>query len=236
MSFKNMIKDIQYIVVTILNIFGNSEWKKTCPCCGHIGKFKTSGQPPRYGSKCPRCESLERHRLMFLANEQYHFFDDRHVLHFAPEQVVTNYVKKRAAKYLSADLSNNRADTILNIEAIDLPDETWDVVICSHVLEHVDDNKSLQELYRVLKTGGILILMIPIIEGWECTYENPAIVTEKDREKHFGQADHVRWYGKDVRERVTTAGFCIEKEYTCTGEDAVNYGLLRGEKVFICRK
>ena len=77
--------------------------------------------------------------------------------------------------------------------------------------------------------------MIPIIEGWTETYENPAIKSGRDREIHFGQNDHVRYYGRDFRDRVTAAGFSIQ-EFTADGADAVKYGLARGERLFVTTK
>lgn len=109
------------------------------------------------------------------------------------------------------------------------------MIVCSHVLEHVNDRLALVELYRILRPGGQLIVMVPIIEGWEASYENDAITSDQDRELHFGQYDHVRYYGRDIRQRLMDSGFTI-KEYTAFGADVITYSLLRGEKVFICTK
>jgi SAM-dependent methyltransferase len=128
------------------------------------------------------------------------------VLHFAAEAVVTDMVlKQRPSRYITADLFA-AADLQLNIESIELPDGSFDRIICSHVLEHVDDKKALRELRRVLKPGGFLILMVPIIEGWAETFEDPLLASEIERETYFGQHDHVRFYGSDPRKRISARG------------------------------
>jgi SAM-dependent methyltransferase len=135
---------------------------------------------------------------------------------------------------VTADL-NQRADLKLNIEKIALPDSSFDVVICSHVLEHVNDLSALAELYRILRQNGLAILMVPLIEGWMHTYEDDGIHSEADREIHFGQFDHVRYYGSDFRTRVLSAGFLLD-EYYRGGADSVRFGLYRGERIFLANK
>jgi len=91
--------------------------------------------------------------------------------------------------------------------AIDLPDECVDLVLCLHVLEHVDDDRrAMAEVHRILRPSGHFIVMVPIEEGWEVTYENPKVVSPRQRLLHFGQEDHVRFYGRDIRNRLTAAG------------------------------
>ena len=91
------------------------------------------------------------------------------------------------------------------------------------------------EIYRVLKPSEIVLIMLPVIEGWSTTYENKAVVTPEERARHYGQSDHVRYYGADVRDRIRAAGFKLD-EFTAQGEDVLTYGLSRGEKVFIATK
>lgn len=207
-----------------------------CPLCGFSGKFRSFGEPPRPAVMCPSCYSLERHRLLALAVRRGRVeFKGKDVLNFAAERAVAKLAAS-AARYSTSNYpARNGADFAFDIEAIDLPDESYDVIVCSHVLEHVDDRKALGELHRVLRLGGTLVIMIPIIEGWQNTYENPGIVSERDRHIHFGQFDHVRYYGADVRKRITEAGFKLS-EFTSDPQDSIRHGLQRGEKVFIAEK
>jgi SAM-dependent methyltransferase len=170
-----------------------------------------------------------------LADQENDFFTNKEILHFAPEPVLSKIIRNRAKKYLTADINPGKADMTLNIENIDQPDGSWDVIVCCHVLEHVNDQKSLTELHRILRPKSLLIVMVPIIEGWNKTYENPLITTDNDRHLHFGQFDHVRYYGNDFRDRLKQFGFVV-REYSANGEKTVKYGLLRGEKVFLCTR
>ena len=109
----------------------------------------------------------------------------------------------------AANRAASRAMRVLDIQAIAVPDASYDCVVCSHVLEHADDAKALCEIYRVLKPGGVALIMLPVIEGWATTYENPAVTSPEDRKKrHYGQADHVRYYGADMRNRIMGAPDC----------------------------
>lgn len=156
-------------------------------------------------------------------------------VHFAPEPAIKALLEPRASEYRTADISMPGCDLRLNIEAIDLPDESVDTFVASHVLEHVDDRKALTEFVRCLRPGGRAILMVPIVEGWAEGYENPLISTDAGRLLHFGQIDHVRYYGRDFRDRVRAAGFELS-EFQASGEDCVRFGLSRGETVFFARK
>src|SRR6185503_7823818 len=213
-----------------------ASFPRTCNVCGYRGRFLAAGRPRRIDARCPKCGSAERYRLLAL-------WLDRHggglraarVLHFAPEQGLTKLLKARVGFYQSADITPGRADLVRNIEEIAEADATFDCVVCSHVLEHVDDRKALTEVFRVLKPTGIALIMLPVIEGWSKTYENATVVTPEDRMRHYGQSDHVRYYGADVRDRIRAAGFLLD-EFTAEGEDVLTYGLSRGEKVFIATK
>jgi SAM-dependent methyltransferase len=191
--------------------------------------------PPRFDALCPRCGALERHRLFVLACESLGLLaTKKEVLHFAPEPVIGAFVKPRAARYVTADITGDGIDRVENIEATSFPDATFDMVIASHVFEHVDDRKAIPEMKRIIRPSGVLVCLIPIVEGWATSYENPSIVTPRERELHFGQNDHVRFYGRDFRDRLAAAGFLVT-EYTGDGSLAARCGLLRGETVFVAR-
>ena len=205
-----------------------------CPICGFVGPFDAAGTTMRFNAECPRCGSVERHRLFALMLLRgFVDFAATDILHFAPEEAIVALVSKRNPRsHLTGDILVGRADRQLNIEALDLPDANFDRIICSHVLEHVDDAKALAELKRVLRPGGQLIMMVPIVEGWAHSYENAAVTTDHGRHLHFGQNDHIRYYGSDFRDRVRAAGFTLD-EFTAEGADSVTYNLMRGEKVFL---
>jgi len=200
--------------VVALFYIGN---KVECPVCNHsFRKFLPYGYTKatsRKNALCPRCLSLERHRLMYLyLKEKTDFFTrDLKVLHIAPEQCF--YKRFRALEnldYITGDLESPIADVHFDVQAIPFSDETYDVVICNHVLEHVDDDtKAMSEIYRILKPGGFAILQVPQDTDAEKTYEDPTITDPLEREKHFLQKDHVRLYGLDYAERLSSVGFRV---------------------------
>ncbi len=229
-------KGARYHLVKSLRAYVNQA-DAECPCCGYRGQFRTHGYTARLGVACPRCGSVDRHRLIKLAALDG-FFDlsGKRVLHFAPEKAVTDLVQGFGpGDYRTADISPGRADMVLDIEAMDLPDDSTDVVIASHILEHVDDRTALSEIRRILAPSGQLIAMVPLIEGWSSSYEDPARSSPEERAAHFGQPDHVRFYGADFRDRIRQAGFTLD-EYTAGGAESVRYRLNRGEKVFLATK
>ncbi|GGL52608.1 class I SAM-dependent methyltransferase [Wenxinia marina] len=210
---------------------------RECPICGWFGTFTAFGDPPRFDARCAKCQSLERHRLFRLYADRNRPFEPHHVvLHFAPEKQLGPYIKDLVARYETADLSERRRVTHrVNIERTGLPSEEYDRIVCNHVLEHVDDRRALSEIFRMLKPGGIAFLMTPVCEGWARTYEDPDVTEASDRRVHFGQNDHVRYYGRDLRDRIRAAGFDLA-EYTAVEPDVLTYGLMRGETLFIGTK
>ena len=156
------------------------------------------------------------------------------ILHFAPEESLSRELRKLyGSNYQTADLFQT-SDIKLDIENLAIEDRTIGTIMCHHVLEHVDDIKALKEANRVLIEGGLFICSVPIIEGWEKTYENDSLVGAENRHEYFGQYDHLRYYGRDFRERLLGAGLHLDCEFTAEAETTVKYGLERGEKVFIC--
>jgi SAM-dependent methyltransferase len=212
------------------------KFPRECPLCTHQGKFLGYGYPYVCDILCPKCGTLERHRLLALASRQHDFFRGRDVLHFAPEPSIRKLVlQHKPRSYTTADLFARGVDRKENIEALKIEDGGFDVIVCLHVLEHVNDRKAVAELFRVLRPGGTLIAMFPIVEGWSETYENSARTTPEERLLHFGQHDHARFFGRDARNRLAAPGFAVE-EYTAVEPDVSRYGLSRGEKVFICTR
>lgn len=209
-----------------------------CPICNYRGEFFPFGlYYVRPDARCGRCGSLERHRLLYLCLRKMDGLPaNPRVLHFAPQAAVGRFIKPLASEYVSADLLRKDVDHNWNIEQIDCDDNSFDVVICSHVLEHVDADRALAEIKRVLNPDGVAFLMIPICEGLDHTYENPdaAQGTNIDRWMNFQQADHVRIFGRDFRDKVRSVGFNLS-EYVAEGTEAVTYGLVMGERVFIAR-
>ncbi len=212
-------------------------YPRTCPICGDKGMFAIFGHPPRFDARCTSCGSLERHRLFYLFADREDFFRPEHVvLHFAPEGQLSPLIKSVVGTYETADLSTRRPMTHhINIEETGLPSDHYDRIVCNHVLEHVNDALALAEMFRMLKPGGKAILSSPICEGWAKTYENPAITKPADRLVHFGQADHVRIFGRDIRDRIRAPGFELS-EFTAVEPDVLIYGLNRGETMFIATK
>ncbi|MEL7114750.1 MAG: methyltransferase domain-containing protein [Pseudomonadota bacterium] len=210
---------------------------RTCPICGYVGMFSAFGMPPRIDAKCGRCASLERHRLYALMIERLaHFGPDDHLLHFAPEHHIRKLLRPKVARYETADISaRGNIDHVVDIHDTGLPSASFTRVICNHVLEHVDDRRALAEIHRLLKPGGLAFLTTPIIEGWRESYENAHVTTDADRVLHFGQKDHVRYFGRDLRDRIKAAGFEVS-EYTAVEPDVLTYGLSRGETIFIAQK
>lgn len=231
--WRRRLKFAPYIVGVVSKMVGGSQTRE-CPVCGYTGPFAAAGNPPRYDAECKKCGSAERHRLLKLAIERLDLLNGvRDIVHFAPEPMVTRFLPKEG--YKTADIRPQRADLCLNLESIELPERSVDMVVANHVLEHVDDSKALPELFRILRPGGALIATIPIVEGWDHTYEDPTVTSAKDRTLHFGQFDHVRIYGRDFRDRVKAAGFELT-EFTVSGAEYLRYAMLPGERVFIARR
>ncbi len=189
----------------------------TCPICGyHAKEFLPAGlYVKRPNEKCPSCGSLTRHRHAWLFLEEYFKqHPNVRILHFSPEKPIADrLVKREGVEYKTSQYDRNvSADYYLDIQAIDLPDNQFDIIICSHVLEHIaDDKKAMREMHRILKPGGIAIVLVPMWPSEKhATYENTTITDERDRIMHFGQYDHLRIYGLDVVNRLNAAGFTVE--------------------------
>jgi predicted SAM-dependent methyltransferase len=197
----------------------------------------------RTNALSPSTLSLERHRLiwLYLKNETDFFTASKKVLHIAPEQCfLTLFKNQKNLTYTSADLYSPIVDVKADICDLPFEDNSFDVIFCNHVLEHIeDDKKAMEELYRVLKRGGMGIFQIPQDLSLKKTYEDFSITSKEERKKHFGQYDHVRIYGKDYFDRLRSVGFKVEEiDYSKNlSEDLIQkYCLVKGEILPVCTK
>ena len=184
-----------------------------CPCCG--GSFARfiphRGRPY---AKCPRCGALERHRLLieFLRRHTDLLVAERSVLHVAPEYALQRQLRRLGnLSYRSADLDSPLAMDRVDLLELPYAEESFDVVICNHVLEHVaDDRRALREIDRVLRADGFAIVMSPIDAALGSTLEDPRVRSLAERHRVFGQSDHLRRYGRDFARRVAGEGFDVD--------------------------
>lgn len=199
----------------------------------------------RENALSPSTLSLERHRLLWLfLKEETDFFTSniqRKVLHIAPEQCFLDRFKKlKNIYYTTSDLESPIADVKADICDLPFEDNSFDIVFCNHVLEHIpDDTKAMQELYRVLKTGGMGIFQIPQDLSRETTFEDDSITDPKERAEIFGQYDHVRVYGRDYFDKLRSIGFKVDEiDYTkkIAPELLERYALMKGEILPVCYK
>lgn len=200
-------------------------------------------QTQRNNVLAPSTLSLERHRLLwlFLQNETDFFTKELKLLHFAPEQAFFKRFKKlKNIDYTTTDLNSPLADVKADICNLPFDENTYDVILCNHVLEHIPDHqKAMKELFRVLKPGGWAIVQIPQDRNREHTFEDDSITDPKERTKVFGQYDHLRVYGLDYPIFLEKAGFEVEMvDFTkqFSEEELNRYRLAKGELIPLIRK
>ena len=237
--FKPLLRATRSFVYRVI-YRGTGRW---CPVCEQPSRrFAPFGNPRRAQAMCPHCGALERHRLLALFfDKKTNLYTQPHLrmLHVAPEPCFESHLRARVgAGYLTADLEDPHADVRMDIMQIEYPDATFDVIYCSHVLEHVsDDRAALRELHRVLKPDGWALIMVPITA--ERTFEDPSVTDPKERERRFGQDNHVRRYGRDFVGRLQETGFDVRVfgvSDVARGAVADEMGLKGGGEIFYCSR
>jgi SAM-dependent methyltransferase len=208
------------------------------PVCEELQIIGMGYQP---NMTCPRCGAINRWRLLyeFLRIHTDVFTAKRRLLHIAPEaHLQTRFRALPDLDYLSVDLENPIAMRSMNITRLDLPDQSYDAVLCSHVLEHIpDDRSAMREIFRVLKPGGWAILQVPLSPVLNRTIEDASVQTPEDRNRRYGQPDHVRVYGIDYPQRLEEAGFVVRR---IAAHEAIAKEKLRQlavdprESIFLC--
>ena len=237
---------VSYLVRPII-AFSLKGKKYTDPIDGKsFRKFLPYGYgKQRENALSPSTLSLERHRLMWLfLRDDTDFFTSKEkikTLHIAPEQCFLDLFRKQNnLEYITSDLESPIADVKADICNLPFDDNSFDVVFCNHVLEHImDDTKAMQELYRVLKKGGFGIFQIPQDLSREKTFEDNTITNRRERAEIFGQYDHVRVYGRDYFKKLRSVGFEVDEiDYTkkITEEKLEKYCLMKNEILPVCYK
>ncbi|MBS1558661.1 MAG: class I SAM-dependent methyltransferase [Bacteroidetes bacterium] len=237
-------KYLQLFTGVGLKVVGLFYWGRqtVCPVCNHhYRRFLPYGRiRVRENALCPNCLSLERHRLMwlFLKNKTNFFSARLNVLHIAPEPCfIKRFETQHGEGYVTADIESPLAKVKMDIHQIPFEQNHFDVVLCNHVLEHVrDDIQAMREIHRVLKPGGWAILQVPFFSPMnEKTFEDDSITDPRQREKIFGQADHVRKYGYDYTQRIAQSGLTpYEENYGMdfSPEEAFHFGISREEVIY----
>jgi SAM-dependent methyltransferase len=217
--------------------------RRYCPVCeSAVGRFVAAGvNALRPDARCPICGSEERQRLAWVYAARRAGVldgDPRRVLHMAPSECVERRFRRlRHVEYTSADLFPKPGQVRADITKLPFGDDSFDIVWCSHVLEHVvDDRSGMRELLRVLAPQGHAIIQVPI--SAESTIEDPSVTDPQERLRLYGQTDHVRRYGPDVLDRLREAGFDAEAlgpDDLLTADERVRMAMPGDEEVYACR-
>lgn len=220
-------------------LFSGNEYY--CPVCSsHLRDFPPLFRP--YHRWCPVCKSLARHRFVWIYFQQAKLpthGKNLRILHIAPEEAIRDLFHSiPGAHYISGDLNDKNAMVKMDICAINYPENSFDLIFCSHVLEHVgDDRQALREFHRVLSPEGQLMLMVPLLG--EKTIQDLSVTNPVERERLFGQLDHVRAYGSDFVEIVSSEGFKVETlrpSDFATDETIRRQQLDVQDRLFVCKK
>lgn len=222
--------------------YGN---KLKCNCCDkEFRTFLPKGNIKRENAQCPYCGSLERTRLLhlYLKNETTIFKNHLRVLHFAPERCLYDIFKKLDIDYIDGDINPAYASKVIDATNIDYPDSYFDLIICSHVLGHIpDEKKALREINRVMKKNGTALIQTLINRSSEKTFEDPKISSAKDRLSIYGEVDLVRLHGLDFSTRLELQGFQVEsidyrQNVSQSQRESSSLGDGNREMIFKCTK
>lgn len=222
----------------------------TCVICASSFRiFAPFGLKKRNNAHCLNCGSLERHRLIWkYMNDKKLLSKPMSLLHFAPEKVFYDFFSSSTdIKYFPCDLYpeiyNHPGKTkVIKADITNIPfdSNSFDFILCNHVLEHIpDDRLAMSELFRVMKKGGMGIFQVPVDYNRAESYEDFSIVTPEGRLAAFGQEDHVRWYGRDYKDRLASVGFQVMEDdfvSTFSKREQFRYGFMNSEKVYLCKK
>ncbi|MBO7307205.1 MAG: class I SAM-dependent methyltransferase [Alistipes sp.] len=215
---RRIIQRMATWAVPFLGLFYKGRGRE-CPICGsRYRNFMPYGYVKgRNNALCPSCLSLERHRMIWLWMERNTSLFKSHprLLHIAPEPSLMNHFRESygtSKDYITADLESPFADQHFDVQEIPLPSNSVDVIICNHLLEHVDNDRlAMQELYRIMRPGGWGIMLVPEDRTRATTFEDDSITDPEERTRLFGQYDHRRVYGRDYDDRLRDAGFDVER-------------------------
>lgn len=247
-QFHDLKRQMMKIETMVMDVYDEEiKGKKICPVCkNRIRLYLPFGESLRYNAQCPVCRSLERHRALWLYFEKNLGLFQKNgmkLLHFAPEGIFYKRFKdNRNIDYYPVDINSEFPGIRKAVDITCIPYEanSFDMIICNHVLEHIpDEKKALSELFRVLSDEGIAFINTPVSEELEVTLEKSEYNTPELRSRYYGQCDHVRRYGRDYIRHLQSAGFIVEEikvNENYTEEELTKFGLLRGEKVYCCRK
>ncbi|MFC4872919.1 class I SAM-dependent methyltransferase [Negadavirga shengliensis] len=236
------LQRFSHVLLRIAAVFYTGNNVQCTVCERKFREFLPYGRKARENALCPNCLALERHRLMwlFLKKETSFFSKKLRVLHIAPELCfLDRFEKLPNLEYVTGDLESPLAKVKMDIHEIPFPDKSFDVVFCNHVLEHVEDDlRACWEINRVLKPNGWGIIQSPVYD-LEKTLEDPNITSAKERERVFGQRDHVRKYGKDYAQRLSRSGLKVSENHfvnQLSEEMIKKHALPPKEVIYYCEK
>jgi len=243
--FKNRLDVLKYIGLRYKCPFCGGRFRRLLPFGSNARVLKeldVAGGGYRENAICPDpdCLSSDRERMLLIYLRRTGFLAGRsRLLHLAPERGLQNILKALPEiEYVSADIESPLADMHFDITKMPLSDNSFDALICNHVLEHIpDDAKAMSELVRVLRPGGKAIIQVPLARKLDTTYEDPNITGPDEREEKYGQSDHVRLYGMDIKDRLEMAGFSVfvdEFPARLAMEDNNRYAVNPKDILYIC--